>query len=212
MKGKAGSSEDADSGLRDLDRLTEVLQQQRLSFEEAIALIDGESLEEARASVSLRSRQSKVAETLRDTRPESWSFQQVCWDIRKASQHFCLDGVKRREFALHYPQGFLLGWVSTEVLDCRLSKFSRRTDDELWSVGNPRKLAYLIAFLSDGRSVSPPLVKPVGNGTINLSGGNHRYALARALRQTPIPICAERAHQEALTELLAGVTWSEAPG
>ena len=139
---------------------------------------------------------------------EEWPNIQFKWDISKASQRFSLDGCTKENFEQYYPQGLLLGWVSLSDFDAKLCHYSRRdTAQELWACGCQWKLSRMIEYLAQGRPISPPLVKPTMNSSeIIFLGGNHRYAVAKALNINNIPILVSPQHAESLS-CLCVISW-----
>ena len=128
------------------------------------------------------------------------------WDLSRESQRFSKDCVSSEEFYKSYPEGFCLGSVGLADFDQRLCYFSQRKDRELWAIGDPFKLAYLIVYLSEGRPISPPFVRPLSNREIVIEGGHHRYAVAKAIGETEIPVYVTPRHKRDLDTLLS-VTW-----
>jgi hypothetical protein len=76
-------------------------------------------------------------------------------------------------------------------------------------VGSKDKLARLIVYLSEGRSISPPLVKPLENGEVIFNGGHHRYAIAKEKRENVIPIHIQPEYQARIDEIFP-VWWEDA--
>ncbi len=179
----------------------------QLAPHELLAVLAGEDVVEVRAQTLLRTKLRADVPKYLNTSVEQWPFSQIDWDISKESQRFSLDGSTRRDFAKHHSNGFELGWVATAELNGRLCAFSHRADDELWTVGFPTKLAYLVAYIANGGRVSPPIIKPLEDRTIILTGGHHRYAIAWALRLPRIPIHAYHEHKVPLSEIL-NIEWT----
>lgn len=124
------------------------------------------------------------------------------WDLSKESQRFSKDSVSSEEFSKTYPDGFCLGYVSLADFDQRLCFFSRRKDREIWTIGDPYKLAYLIIYLSEGRPISPPFARPLPSNEIVIDGGHHRYAVAKAMGLPEIPVYVTPRHKGDLESLL----------
>jgi hypothetical protein len=130
------------------------------------------------------------------------------WDLSISGQRFALDGVKVDEFQKYYPDGFCLGWTTLKELDEKLCYHNRRVGlDELWSLGDERKLAFVIAYLASGRPITPPLISPLTN-EICLHGGNHRYTAAKFGGVKDIPVYAEPSNIPALSDIVS-IRWSE---
>lgn len=128
------------------------------------------------------------------------------WDISKESQRFSKDGLSPEEFNKWYPHGFCLGYVALSEFDMRLCFFSRRKDRELWKIGDPYKLAHLIGYLAEGRPISPPLATPMTSQEIVIEGGHHRYAIAKAIGESEIPVYVTPRKKSDLASLLR-VQW-----
>lgn len=191
----------------DVEAIVQVAKEHQLAVHELLAVMAGESIEEVRAQSKLRERLGKEAKRYFTTPPTEWPFRNMEWDITREAQRFSLDGCSKRDFEKHYPNGFELGWVKTDELDSLLCKFSHRNDDELWAVGSASRLAYLIAYIADGLKVSPPIIKPLDDGTVIITGGHHRYAIARAIRTPWLPVLAYSEHKERLSQFL-NVEWT----
>ena len=169
----------------------------------------GETLEEYRAKLLLSKRLSKESKKYIDTPSSEWPPIEFNWDLSRESQRHSLDGERLSTFGEYYPAGFLRGFIALQDLDQRLCHYSRRDEGELWEVGSKDKLARLIVYLSEGRPISPPLVKPLGNGEIIFNGGHHRYAIAKEIREDVIPIHIQPEYQERIDEILH-VRWEDA--
>lgn len=128
------------------------------------------------------------------------------WDYSRTSQRFSKDGASPEEFDKAYPNGFRLGLVVLAEFDEKLCFFSRRKDRDLWSIGDPFKLAYLIVYLSEGRPISPPLATPMPTREIVIDGGHHRYAVAKAIGLAELPVYVTPRHKEDLESLIK-VRW-----
>lgn len=102
---------------------------------------------------------------------------------------------------------FDLGWVSLEEMDSYLCRYSRRDGlKELWKVGNSSKLSYVVAHISEGRPISPPVIKSTSNDEIILIGGHHRYAAAKVVGEKKIPIYCSSKDQKKIGVLL-NIDW-----
>ena len=155
---------------------------------------------------ALRRRIESDSQRYLETPISEWPPIVFNWDLSKESQRFSKDGVSSEEFSKTYPHGFCLGYVSLVDFDQRLCFFSRRKDRELWTIGDPYKLAYLIVYLSEGRPISPPFARPVPGNEIVIDGGHHRYAVAKAIGEPEIPLYVSPRHKEGLDSLL-NVKW-----
>ena len=181
----------------------------KLTFEEALAVARGENLEEYREKAALRKRILEASQKYVDSPVDGWPKIKINWDVSKGSQRHCFDGVSIEEFSKYHPSGLLLGYVELKEFDNKLCHFSRRDTGELWELGSPSKLAYLIVYLSEGHPISPPVPKPVDKGEIILMGGHHRYAIAKAIGEDKIPICIYPEHKSRIDERI-NVKWKHA--
>lgn len=152
-----------------------------MTMEEVLAVLDGESLDDARRKMALNADLHAEGTRYRDLPPSEWPTLIFNWDLSEDSQQYALDGVKAIQFQQQYPGGLQIGWVNLVEFDIKLCHFSRRAKEELWSVGCASKLAKTIAYLSRGLPITPPLVAPVkGKEELVFRGGNHRYAALKA--------------------------------
>jgi len=154
----------------------------------------------------LRERISTEAERYFNLPVSAWPKITMNWDTSKESQRYSLDAICEALFNFRYPQGFCLGYVSLAELDKKLCKWSHRDDSELWTVGFPSRLAYLIVYLSEGRSISPPFVRPFSHNELIFGGGHHRYAIVKAIGETEVPIHVLPEDKEQVGALLS-VRW-----
>jgi hypothetical protein len=180
------------------------------NFEEQLAVLDGEDLFLHRERAALRALLQIEAAEYVDKPASLWPALVFNWDLSRSSQRFSLDGTSEATFEAAYPDGFKLGWVELLDFDKRLCHFSRRDgSSELWELGTKSKLAYLLAYLSHGHPISPPLVKPVINDEFIFQGGHHRYAIAKASGVKSMPIHVHPRDQTRISELTT-VQWSDA--
>jgi hypothetical protein len=99
--------------------------------------------------------------------------------------------------------------VQLKKFDARLCHFSRRdTTEDLWSLGAKSKLAYIIAYVSNGLPISPPLVKPLKEQELIFQGGHHRYAAAKAAGVETIPFYVEPCNRGAVGDIVS-VQWHD---
>ncbi|TMM47059.1 transcriptional regulator [Colwellia ponticola] len=167
----------------------------KLSTVELHTLIDGEDPIDAKKQAALRARISKEAEQYIDSPVILWPDIIFNWDVSLESQRFSLDGVTQGDFKEYYPDGFIFGYVSLSEFDKILCHYSRIDDGELWELGSKYSLANLIVYLSEGRAISPPLVKSVDNGEVIFQGGHHRYAIAKVTGVDVFPIHVQRCNK-----------------
>lgn len=176
---------------------------------EALALINGESLETYRENAELRNRIWDEALQYEGKDPSEWPKITFNWDLSADGQRFSLDGTSKKDFEKNYPDGFLLGFVSLTKLDQILCHYSRRDEGELWALGRSHSLACLIVYLSEGRKISPPLVQPLESGEVIFNGGHHRYAIAKAIELDTIPIYIQSEYKDEIDSILE-VQWANA--
>jgi hypothetical protein len=185
----------------------------------------GRSLESVEKLVAWRYKDSDEARARRELQDQiraeseqyllapvsAWPEIKIKWDLSQESQHLSLDHSQafytRPRFDRDYPEGFLLGWVSLRDFDAKLCAFNHRTEEQLWKVGDVFKLANLIVYLSQGRPVSPSAVRVTEQRELFLLGGNHRYAVAKAIDESALPIHALPGQKELLESLLQ-VRWA----
>lgn len=178
-------------------------------LEEVFAKMQGQTLEEYRTQLEFHARIDSESEKYLNQPVEKWPYIVMNWDTSKSSQRFSLDGQSQEQFLKNYPDGFCLGHANLAEFDKILCHFSRRDDGELWELGCPDRLAFLIVYLSEGYPISPPLVKPLESGEVILQGGHHRYAIAKAIDETEIPIHVVPEHKSQIDKLIR-VRWADA--
>lgn len=141
--------------------------------------------------------------------PAKWPKLLFNWDTTEAGQIYSLDnGTHHGNFYDYYPNGFILGVIPLVEFDSYLCHYSRRDGNELWKLGNPHDLAYLIAYLAEGKPISPPLVKPTDNREVILLGGHHRYAAAKAVNLESVLLYSLPEHIDALNSFM-NIQWSK---
>lgn len=177
-----------------------------LDFDEILAEISGQSIEEYRAEAKLRERLFDESQKYIETDIEQWPKITFNWNTNSEGQRFSLDAMTIDEFNKYYPEGFCLGYVDLKKFDKYLCHFSRRDDGELWTVGCQSRLARLIVYLSEARPIAPPLVKPLDNRELILQGGHHRYALAKVVGIKRIPIYVEPSYKDRVSSILS-ISW-----
>ena len=171
---------------------------------EVLAIINGDSQEEAKARTALNADLHAEGEQYRDTPPLQWPTLIFDWDFSLEGQRHSLDGVKADEFQKSHPNGLRLGWVTVAEFDSKLCHFNRRDENELWSTGCASKLSRAIAYLRRGLPITPPLVGSVeGKDELYFLGGNHRYAVLKAVgRETEFPIYVDSDDFEAVARIV----------
>ena len=181
--------------MSDLDDLNDI-------FDEMYAEQSGQTLEEYRDEVQLRDRLYDESQQYVGTSVELWPKIFFNWNININDQRFSLDAISVQDFKDCYPIGLFLGYVNLSQLDKCLNRYTRRSKNELWSVGCQTRLASLIVYLSEGRPITPPLLKPTLEGEIVLLGGNNRYAIAKAVGINEIPVYVEPEYKSLINSML----------
>jgi len=177
----------------------------KIDADELFASIEGISIDVYRTQRAFKNDIRDKAETVRNLTAEKCPEIKINWDLSRASQRFCCDGLKKEEFEKYYPKGFFTYRVCFGDFDSVLGNYSRRDEGELWSVGCKSKLAEMIIYLSEGYPISPPKASYVKEtNKIILSGGHHRYAVAKAIGEKEIPICVDEDNKLEIERLLEG--------
>lgn len=168
-----------------------------------------QDIEEYRAEKALLMRISEESRKYVGKPSSEWPEIFFNWDLSKEGQCHSLDGTSKKDFAKHYPEGFLLGYVVLEEFDKKLCQYSRRDEGELWKVGSEDKLARLIVYLSENRKISPPLIKRLETGEVIFNGGHHRYAIAKEIGEDRIPIHIQPVYKAEI-DVILNVEWENA--
>lgn len=156
---------------------------------DVLSAANGENLEEVRRLRAMADEAYDAGKPYECLPPDRWpQIGDINWDCRPQSQRFSLDGKTEKDFGEAYPQGLALGHVDRQAFDERLCHHSRRDGDELWKVGDCRKLVKALGWIILAFPMSPPLVAPIGSDEIIFHGGHHRYAVAKAYGMSEIPI------------------------
>lgn len=176
----------------------------------------GFDLEEMRAERVVRESVQEEAEAYLGLMPETWPALAWRWDFSAKAQRYVYDGMAPPNFVAAHPEGLRLGWVRVEQFDAKLSHFNRRNGlEELWEVGDQRKLAYAIAYSRQGRPLTPPMVAPLRTGKderateFYLVGGNHRYTVAKFSGLVDLPIYVDPELADAVVAIVP-VRWADA--
>lgn len=159
------------------------------SLTQALARLQGTELPDVAEQERRRSRERD----LRGKPVKLWPQFDVAWDLDPVNFHKSRDGTSAEDFSALYPTGITLSDVPLSELDAALHENSRRTAQEIWSVGDPDKAAGAIRHWEDRHAMTPPLVDEASDGTITIAGGNHRLAVARAKGETSVPILFDAA-------------------
>lgn len=139
--------------------------------------------------------------------PDQWPAIKFNWDTSDEGMRYTVDGFSIEKFREEYPKAFRLGEVSLTDFDQKLCRYNRRDcNEELWDLGFPSKLAFLIAYLHRGLPITPPLVFVTEQNEFMFRGGHHRYAAAKASQLAKIKIYVEPEHVSAV-ENLVEVSW-----
>jgi hypothetical protein len=182
-----------------------------LPQEERLSVSNGEDLEDVRRRQAMSEKAYAAGESFENLPPETWPrIERIHWDLQRQSQRFSMDGVTAADFDRSYPGGFVLGHVDLEIFDRRLCHHSRRDGNELWEVGNRRKLVKALGWIILGYPISPPLAAPTGRDEVIFHGGHHRYAVAKAYGMSDIPIYVKPGHVAELQDRVS-VRWAVSP-
>lgn len=175
----------------------------KIDADELFDSIEGISVDVYRQQRAFKNDIRNKAEKVKNTPVEDWPEIKINWDLSKEAQRFCCDGMKQEEFDEYYPNGFFIYWVCLDDFDSVLGDYSRRDEGELWAVGSESKLAEMIIYLSEGHPISPPISSYVTEtNKIILSGGHHRYAVAKAIGEKNIPICMDMDNKIEIEKLI----------
>lgn len=183
--------------------------------DEIMIIVNGGNLDDYRAQKEYEHIMRLEADKYIDKPPSEWPKINFNWDFTVSSQRHCLDGCSDKEFKKSFPQGLLLGNVKLNELDGHLCQHSLRDfkKGELWSNGDKNKLAKNIIYISKGNPITPPLINflnfpenSVDYGKLNFQGGNHRFAVAKAIELDEIPIYVNPKDKEKIESILE-VRW-----
>ncbi|HDY8174033.1 TPA: transcriptional regulator [Vibrio vulnificus] len=166
-----------------------------------------ESVDDYNRAMAERKELSEKSKKYYNKQPEDWPKIEFNWDYHPESQRYCFDGVSKSEFDEEYPNGLVLGHMPLKEFDKYLCHFSRRDGDELWKLGCQSKLAKMIVYLSEGKPITPPVIKPVENNEVIFQGGHHRYAVAKAIDLQDISIYAYAENVEELNKFM-NIRWA----
>ncbi|HIF9348636.1 TPA: hypothetical protein ACX6R0_000521 [Photobacterium damselae] len=166
-----------------------------------------DSAEHYQLSLEENERVLNKSKDLYNKPPEEWPAIKFNWDYRSESQRHCFDCLSQSEFEKCYPDGLILGHMPLKEFDKYLCHYSRRDGDELWGLGCQSKLAKMIVYLSEGRPISPPIIKPADNREVIFQGGHHRYAVAKAIGIKEISLYAYPEHVEKLNKFMK-IRWA----
>ncbi|MGZ9568258.1 hypothetical protein ACVTTK_02735 [Alcaligenes nematophilus] len=179
----------------------------KISRNEMLATLRGEDLESYRDREKIKKETDEQAKKYRNSDPAYWIDLKFNWDLKPESQRFALDGHSEDEFKKTYPEGLLLGYVDLKKFDDNLCHHSRRENNEIWKVGDEGKLAGVIAYVVAGHPLTPPIVGLTSNDKeVCLSGGNHRYTVAKFGGEAEIPIYIAKQDFEAINCIVT-VRW-----
>lgn len=178
-----------------------------ITTDELNAIINGEVLEIYRVNKIIHNDISNKSKKHICTPPDKWPSININWDLSKDSQCFTLDGCKNIQFNIDYPNGLILGYVNVKEFDNLLCSHNKRNYQHLWSLGDKQKLAYLIQYASECRPITPPLVIPLATNQLAISGGNHRYTLAKFINENKIPIYVELQHKDRIANIIS-ICWA----
>ncbi|MBB1391160.1 MULTISPECIES: transcriptional regulator [unclassified Shewanella] len=168
-----------------------------------------ESAEDYNRSMAEREKLRNKSKEFYNKKPKDWPTIKFNWDYRPECQRYCFDSISKSVFDNTYSNGLVLGHMPLKEFDKYLCHYSRRDGDELWKLGSQSKLAKMIVYLSEGKPITPPVIKPVENKEVIFQGGHHRYAVAKAIELQEISIYAYAENIEELNEFM-NIRWAEA--
>ncbi|MDE1334042.1 transcriptional regulator [Vibrio vulnificus] len=166
-----------------------------------------DSAEDYNRAKAEREKMHTKAKEFYNKQPKDWPAIEFNWDYRLESQRYCFDGMSQPDFNETYPNGLVLGHMPLKEFDKYLCHYSRRDGDELWELGCQSKLAEMIVYLSEGKPITPPIIKPVENNEVIFQGGHHRYAVAKAIELQEISIYAYAENIEELNRFM-NIRWA----
>lgn len=178
----------------------------KMTTRELLRTLEGECIEKVRSDIELENRIDGICKSYIDKPVEDWPAVKFCWDLSVESQKFAFDGMSPTDAEELKTDELICGLVSLNQFDGKLCASSSKSKQEFWTIGDKHKLAYLIAYLSESRPLTPPYVVPQENGEIYIYGGNHRYAVAKQLDLKKIPIYVSIKHKYTMEKLL-NVEW-----
>ncbi|MCI5168076.1 MAG: transcriptional regulator [Candidatus Electrothrix sp. GM3_4] len=183
------------------------------TLDEIMAANAGQTIEEHCESKAIREALMPKATQIKGTPPSEWPKLKFNWDLSLEGRQYSFDPFNSLSSARDIEKWKLefedlkLGWVKLKEMDRHLCFFSRRDGiEELWNLGNSSNLAFVIAYISDGLPISPPVVEPHSEGGVILSGGHHRYAAAKAVEEEKIPIYCRPEHRNKISNLFS-IEW-----
>lgn len=126
---------------------------------------------------------------LRGVPSNEWPPFDVRWDYDPARFHLSMDGENRETFAEHYGTVIVCTAPTQQILDA-LHIGSTRTKAP-WAKGYSDNTAEVVEHWSRGHAVTPPLLTPY-EGTIIITGGNHRFHVAVEKRVSSMPFLLQQ--------------------
>ncbi|MFU2511841.1 hypothetical protein [Pseudoalteromonas sp. ASV78] len=110
-----------------------------------------------------------------------WPAFDVLWDESLNNIHFYDDGFSAESVVKRHPNGLKIADIELNELDENLFHMYRQRVDEFWDVGFKSKKSEAIEhWVSKGIMTPCKLCVHDNKMQINLGGGNHRLAVARA--------------------------------
>jgi hypothetical protein len=170
-----------------------------LTSYEILRIVQGRTLQEARAEYAEKTRIDALADNIKGRPIAEWPPFDILWDTFPESYFRTLDGAESGDVD---PHSLETVWVGSGDLDGILQPYNHRTADAVWSVGDANKAARALVHWSEGRPMSPVWIVPTTPGIVGIVGGNHRLAIARAKGANVIPILVEKKHLETVAGLI----------
>jgi len=178
------------------------------SIMENQAIDDGWDLEQYRKLGEIRLGLQDKVRNLENLPVDEWPLFDIHWDLNPENFRFAFDGVSPKQYAKNYPDGLRLCWVLQSEFYGNLCHYNKRSPEELWELGFTHKLASVIAYCSEGHSLTPVVAKPHPNfaSEVLLLGGNHRYAMINALEIKVIPLLIQYEDYDEMSKRLCSLS------
>lgn len=134
---------------------------------------------------------------------KNWPDFKVKWDLNPDNFFYAFDGWDADTFKSNFPKGLILGVADISEIVKNLTIKSDRTIN----ISNSSD-ALVIAYWAEGNKMTPPFIEISNlNGKLLISGGNHRFAVCRAMKVKKVKFLADPEYKECLNQLLDSVQW-----
>lgn len=144
--------------------------------------------------------------------PSQWPKLHFNWDTSSTAYLHTVDqplGLLPKD---HVPFEYKLsiGWVTLSEVDAWLFPYSRQDHvADFWKRGQSHKFNRLLRHLADGKPISPPMLEVVESGHLFLTGGHHRYAIARVTQVQELPFFVEETARDQVAGIVP-IRWNDA--